>query len=156
MAEFKDFSFFWGENEKGQEDSIASILIEPGELVYDASGTHEGLFMEFNISREKLKAIVKELDDDFDKLTRHQMKEGDMVTDYLQKIGHSYKQKIMQIKALKPSLNIREFESDLNKHIRIEGLNKFEVLDECMRLLSRNNPLPWENRQNLTATSVDK
>ncbi len=155
MAKFKDFSFFYGENEKGQKDSIASILIEPGELILDPAGQHSGQFMEMDISREKLKAIVKELDDDFEKLIRHQMKEVDMMGAYLQKIGHSYEQKIMQIKALKPSLNIREFESELNKHIQIKGLNQLEVLDECIHLLSINNPLPWENRQN-SITSVDK
>ena len=71
MAKLKDFSFFWGENEKGQGDSIASILIEPGELVLDPSGRHKGHFMEMDISREKLKEILKVLDEDFDSLARN-------------------------------------------------------------------------------------
>ena len=71
MAKFRDFSFFYGENEKGQKDSIASILIEPGELILDPAGQHSGQFMEMDISREKLKEILRVLDDDFDSLARY-------------------------------------------------------------------------------------
>lgn len=71
MAKLKDFSLYWGENEYGEGDSIASILIEPGELVFDESGTHEGMFMQMDISRGKLKEILKALDDDFDSLARN-------------------------------------------------------------------------------------
>ena len=71
MAKFKDFSFFWGENENGKGDTIASILIEPGELILDPAGWHKGHFMEMDISREKLKEILQVLDEDFDSLARN-------------------------------------------------------------------------------------
>lgn len=70
-TEYKDFSFYWGNNEQGKPDSIASLLIKPGEMVIDASGSRHGKFMELELSREKLREILKVLDDDFEKMSRH-------------------------------------------------------------------------------------
>ena len=80
MSEFKTFHFHYGENEEGKADIIATMLVSPSKAEPDPSGDMPGDFIQFDISRDKLKKIVKYLDDDFDKLARCSLNDFDKNT----------------------------------------------------------------------------